>query len=133
MKKRCRGHKNEAKETGAPGAANSKEQFHAGSGKNEKICIHKTHAKSYSNTKIITVELPVDVRYSSPRDETNMAVISVKLLSGFKLDEESLRPLSSESTLKRGPRGRKCHHLFGGGEQLLEDHKLHSIWYLEEQ
>ncbi|XP_036416021.1 uncharacterized protein LOC118799978 [Colossoma macropomum] len=55
---------------------------------------------SYSNTKIISVEIYVDVRYSGPRDETNMAVINVKLLSGFKLDEESLRPLSSESTLK---------------------------------
>ncbi|KAL6470959.1 hypothetical protein MHYP_G00196090 [Metynnis hypsauchen] len=50
--------------------------------------------RRYSNTKIITVELSVDVRYSGPRDETNMAVINVKLLSGFKLDEESLRPMS---------------------------------------
>uniref|UniRef100_A0A8C7KAA9 Alpha-2-macroglobulin-like protein 1 n=1 Tax=Oncorhynchus kisutch TaxID=8019 RepID=A0A8C7KAA9_ONCKI len=36
----------------------------------------------------------VDVRYNGRREETNMVIINVKLLSGFVLDKSSLRPVS---------------------------------------
>uniref|UniRef100_A0A673Z9L2 Alpha-2-macroglobulin-like n=1 Tax=Salmo trutta TaxID=8032 RepID=A0A673Z9L2_SALTR len=35
----------------------------------------------------------VDVRYNGRREETNMVIINVKLLSGFVLDKSSLRPV----------------------------------------
>ncbi|XP_036418067.1 alpha-2-macroglobulin-like protein 1 [Colossoma macropomum] len=46
---------------------------------------------------IPSVSLSVTVSYNGKRSETNMVVIEVKLLSGFQLDKESLKP-SSEKT-----------------------------------
>ncbi|CAB1347770.1 unnamed protein product [Coregonus sp. 'balchen'] len=43
----------------------------------------------------------VDVRYNGRREETNMAIINVKLLSGFVLDKSSLKPLKNDPTVKR--------------------------------
>ncbi|XP_071214469.1 alpha-2-macroglobulin-like isoform X1 [Salvelinus alpinus] len=43
----------------------------------------------------------VDVRYNGRREETNMVIINVKLLSGFVLDKSSLRPLKNDPTVKR--------------------------------
>uniref|UniRef100_A0A8K9Y0A8 Alpha-2-macroglobulin-like n=1 Tax=Oncorhynchus mykiss TaxID=8022 RepID=A0A8K9Y0A8_ONCMY len=43
----------------------------------------------------------VDVRYNGRREETNMVIINVKLLSGFILDKSSLRPLKNDPTVKR--------------------------------
>uniref|UniRef100_A0A4W5PDZ6 Alpha-2-macroglobulin-like protein 1 n=1 Tax=Hucho hucho TaxID=62062 RepID=A0A4W5PDZ6_9TELE len=43
----------------------------------------------------------VDVRYNGRREETNMVIINVKLLSGFVLDKSSLGPLKNDPTVKR--------------------------------
>uniref|UniRef100_A0A673Z7R0 Alpha-2-macroglobulin-like n=1 Tax=Salmo trutta TaxID=8032 RepID=A0A673Z7R0_SALTR len=39
----------------------------------------------------------VDVRYNGRREETNMVIINVKLLSGFVLDKSSLRPKETKT------------------------------------
>ncbi|XP_030632003.1 alpha-2-macroglobulin [Chanos chanos] len=54
-----------------------------------------------NNTKQPSITVSVHVRYNGRREETNMVIINVKLLSGFLLDEESLRPLRSDPTVKR--------------------------------
>uniref|UniRef100_A0AAY5L6B0 Alpha-2-macroglobulin-like n=1 Tax=Esox lucius TaxID=8010 RepID=A0AAY5L6B0_ESOLU len=46
-----------------------------------------------------TVSVLVDVRYNGRREETNMVIINLKLLSGFILDKSSLGPL--KNTVKR--------------------------------
>ncbi|XP_041731964.2 alpha-2-macroglobulin-like isoform X2 [Coregonus clupeaformis] len=43
----------------------------------------------------------VDVRYNGRREETNMVIINVKLLSGFVLDKSSLKPLKNDPNVKR--------------------------------
>ncbi|XP_029536717.2 alpha-2-macroglobulin-like isoform X2 [Oncorhynchus nerka] len=43
----------------------------------------------------------VAVRYNGRREETNMVIINVKLLSGFVLDKSSLGPLQNDPTVKR--------------------------------
>ncbi|XP_071215000.1 alpha-2-macroglobulin-like [Salvelinus alpinus] len=43
----------------------------------------------------------VAVRYNGRREETNMVIINVKLLSGFVLDTSSLGPLKNDPTVKR--------------------------------
>ncbi|XP_036817829.1 alpha-2-macroglobulin-like isoform X2 [Oncorhynchus mykiss] len=43
----------------------------------------------------------VAVRYNGRREETNMVIINVKLLSGFVLDKSSLGPLKNDPTVKR--------------------------------
>uniref|UniRef100_A0A3B4DFJ5 Alpha-2-macroglobulin-like protein 1 n=1 Tax=Pygocentrus nattereri TaxID=42514 RepID=A0A3B4DFJ5_PYGNA len=55
---------------------------------------------------IPSVSLSVTVSYNGKRPQTNMVIIEVKLLSGFQLDEESLKPSSdkinsNEGTVKR--------------------------------
>nr|XP_029528600.1 alpha-2-macroglobulin-P-like isoform X3 [Oncorhynchus nerka] len=48
-----------------------------------------------------SMSVSVDVRYNGRREETNMVIINVKLLSGFVLDKSSLRPLKNDPTVKR--------------------------------
>ncbi|XP_052378896.1 alpha-2-macroglobulin-like [Oncorhynchus keta] len=43
----------------------------------------------------------VAVRYNGRREETNMVILNVKLLSGFVLDKSSLGPLKNDPTVKR--------------------------------
>uniref|UniRef100_A0A1A7Y2Z2 Alpha-2-macroglobulin-like 1 n=1 Tax=Iconisemion striatum TaxID=60296 RepID=A0A1A7Y2Z2_9TELE len=43
----------------------------------------------------------VTVRYQGRRDETNMVIIDIKLLSGYVLDGSSLNQLKSDSSVKR--------------------------------
>ncbi|XP_029965228.1 alpha-2-macroglobulin isoform X1 [Salarias fasciatus] len=43
----------------------------------------------------------VSVRYQGRREETNMAIINIKLLSGYVLDKSSLATLQSYRTVKR--------------------------------
>ncbi|KAL7827147.1 hypothetical protein SRHO_G00328650 [Serrasalmus rhombeus] len=55
---------------------------------------------------IPSVSLSVTVSYNGKRPQTNMVIIEVKLLSGFQLDKESLKPSSdkinsNEGTVKR--------------------------------
>ncbi|KAL1260635.1 hypothetical protein QQF64_008462 [Cirrhinus molitorella] len=45
--------------------------------------------------------LTTTVRYNGTRAETNMVIINVKLLSGFKPDETSLQALREDPTIKR--------------------------------
>ncbi|XP_051962766.1 alpha-2-macroglobulin-like [Xyrauchen texanus] len=54
-----------------------------------------------NNTKNAALMLNITVRYNGRRDETNMVIINVKLLSGFKLDETSLQTLKQDPTIKR--------------------------------
>ncbi|KAK2881193.1 hypothetical protein Q8A67_018461 [Cirrhinus molitorella] len=53
------------------------------------------------NRKIPAFTLNTTVRYSGTRAETNMVIINVKLLSGFKPDETSLQTLREDRTIKR--------------------------------
>ncbi|KAM4566570.1 alpha-2-macroglobulin-like isoform 2-T2 [Odontesthes bonariensis] len=43
----------------------------------------------------------VHVRYQGRREETNMVIINIKLLSGHVLDQSSLKPLQNNSSVKR--------------------------------
>ncbi|XP_062241283.1 alpha-2-macroglobulin-P isoform X2 [Platichthys flesus] len=43
----------------------------------------------------------VIVRYQGRREETNMVIINIKLLSGYILDKKSLDPLKSDRSVKR--------------------------------
>ncbi|XP_051965892.1 alpha-2-macroglobulin-like protein 1 [Xyrauchen texanus] len=54
-----------------------------------------------NNTKNTALTLNITVRYNGKRDETNMVIVNVKLLSGFKLDETSLQTLKQDPTIKR--------------------------------
>ncbi|KAF7657412.1 hypothetical protein LDENG_00027780 [Lucifuga dentata] len=45
--------------------------------------------------------LSVNVRYQGQREETNMVIINIKLLSGYVLDKSSLNPLKSDRSVKR--------------------------------
>ncbi|XP_051535073.1 alpha-2-macroglobulin [Myxocyprinus asiaticus] len=54
-----------------------------------------------NNTKNAALTLNITVRYNGKRDETNMVIINVKLLSGFKLDETSLLTLKQDPTIRR--------------------------------
>ncbi|XP_016374394.1 alpha-2-macroglobulin-like protein 1 [Sinocyclocheilus rhinocerous] len=54
-----------------------------------------------SNTKNPAFTLTTTVRYSGTRAETNMVIINVRLLSGFKPDETSLQALREDPTIKR--------------------------------
>ncbi|KAL7884006.1 hypothetical protein AOLI_G00067760 [Acnodon oligacanthus] len=70
-------------------------------------------ARTAGNCNILvpSVSLSVTVSYNGKRSETNMVIIDVKLLSGFQLDEESLKPSddkinSNEGTVKHiDPKG----------------------------
>ncbi|KAI7792335.1 alpha-2-macroglobulin-like protein 1 [Triplophysa rosa] len=50
--------------------------------------------------RFYSVELAFTVRYNGPREETNMVIIDVKLLSGFVLDSSSLQALQQDSRIK---------------------------------
>ncbi|XP_043975302.1 alpha-2-macroglobulin-like protein 1 isoform X1 [Gambusia affinis] len=47
------------------------------------------------------LHLVVHVRYQGRRDETNMVIINIKLLSGYVLDQNSLQLLKDERSVKR--------------------------------
>ncbi|XP_064158470.1 alpha-2-macroglobulin-like isoform X2 [Anguilla rostrata] len=49
------------------------------------------------NSLIVTVA----VRYEGRREETNMVIINIKILSGFLLDKNSIRFLKGDKTVKR--------------------------------
>ncbi|XP_023284214.1 alpha-2-macroglobulin-like isoform X1 [Seriola lalandi dorsalis] len=53
------------------------------------------------NTSRPQLILFVDVRYQGRREETNMVIINIKLLSGYILDKSSLKLLKSDSSVKR--------------------------------
>ncbi|XP_021322030.2 alpha-2-macroglobulin-like protein 1 isoform X1 [Danio rerio] len=59
----------------------------------------KTNTGVCSKNQAFT--LNVTVRYDGKREETNMVIINVRLLSGFKLDEASLQALKEDPTVKR--------------------------------
>ncbi|XP_067221217.1 alpha-2-macroglobulin-like protein 1 [Chanodichthys erythropterus] len=54
-----------------------------------------------NNTRNSTFTLTTTVQYDGTREETNMVIINVRLLSGFKLDETSLQALKEDPTIKR--------------------------------
>ncbi|XP_043115190.1 alpha-2-macroglobulin-like protein 1 [Puntigrus tetrazona] len=54
-----------------------------------------------SNTKNPAFTLTTTVRYNGTRAETNMVIINVKLLSGFKPDETSLQALREDPSIRR--------------------------------
>ncbi|KAG7278038.1 hypothetical protein CRUP_010972 [Coryphaenoides rupestris] len=53
------------------------------------------------NTTTPKLTIRVDVRYKGRREETNMVIINVKLLSGYSLQQSSLHALKSDHTVKR--------------------------------
>ncbi|XP_071327740.1 alpha-2-macroglobulin isoform X1 [Trachinotus anak] len=53
------------------------------------------------NTSRPQLILFVNVRYQGRREETNMVIINIKLLSGYILDQSSLKLLKSDSSVKR--------------------------------
>ncbi|XP_036379386.1 alpha-2-macroglobulin-like [Megalops cyprinoides] len=63
--------------------------------------IMATAAGNCSSTRRPSLVVTVDVRYNGRREETNMVIISVRLLSGFLLDKSSLTPLKADPTVKR--------------------------------
>ncbi|XP_051719987.1 alpha-2-macroglobulin-like protein 1 [Ctenopharyngodon idella] len=54
-----------------------------------------------NNTRNAAFTLTTNVQYNGTREETNMVIINVRLLSGFKLDETSLQALKEDPTIKR--------------------------------
>ncbi|XP_048015827.1 alpha-2-macroglobulin-like protein 1 [Megalobrama amblycephala] len=54
-----------------------------------------------NNTRNAAFTLTTTVQYNGPREETNMVIINIRLLSGFKLDETSLQALKEDRTVKR--------------------------------
>ncbi|KAG7484016.1 hypothetical protein MATL_G00044700 [Megalops atlanticus] len=84
-----------------------------------------TASGNCSSTRRPSLVVSVDVRYNGRREETNMVIISVRLLSGFLLDKSSLTPkyrsillrgeLKADPTVKR-----------------VEEEEGHVIIYLDE-
>ncbi|XP_056612697.1 alpha-2-macroglobulin-like protein 1 [Triplophysa dalaica] len=72
------------------------------------------NATSTCRRQYYTVTLALTVRYNGPREETNMVIINVKLLSGFVLDNLSLQTLQQDSRIK-----------------LVEQNEGHVILYLD--
>lgn len=54
-----------------------------------------------NNTRSTAFTLTTTVRYDGTREETNMVIINIRLLSGFKLEETSLLALKEDPTVKR--------------------------------
>ncbi|XP_026081962.1 alpha-2-macroglobulin-like protein 1 [Carassius auratus] len=54
-----------------------------------------------NNTRSQAFPLTTTVRYNGTRMETNMVIINVRFLSGFKPDETSLKALREDPTIKR--------------------------------
>uniref|UniRef100_A0A9J8AIU7 Alpha-2-macroglobulin-like protein 1 n=1 Tax=Cyprinus carpio carpio TaxID=630221 RepID=A0A9J8AIU7_CYPCA len=54
-----------------------------------------------NNAKNPAFTLITTVRYNGMREETNMVIINVRLLSGFKPDDTSLQALREDPTIKR--------------------------------
>uniref|UniRef100_A0A3P8Z7R4 Alpha-2-macroglobulin domain-containing protein n=1 Tax=Esox lucius TaxID=8010 RepID=A0A3P8Z7R4_ESOLU len=64
-----------------------------------------------------TVSVLVDVRYNGRREETNMVIINLKLLSGFILDKSSLGPVSKQD--RRASVKRNIHTVVESGPGVL--------------
>ncbi|XP_036379385.1 alpha-2-macroglobulin-like [Megalops cyprinoides] len=77
--------------------------------------ITATAAGNCSSTRRPSLVVTVAVRYNGRREETNMVIISVRLLSGFLLDKSSLTPLQADPAVKR-----------------VEEEEGHVIIYLDE-
>ncbi|XP_034060862.1 alpha-2-macroglobulin-like protein 1 [Gymnodraco acuticeps] len=60
-----------------------------------------TNTKTKCNIKRPQLILFVHVRYQGRREETNMVIINIKLLSGYILDKSSLELLKSDRSVKR--------------------------------
>ncbi|XP_026229083.1 alpha-2-macroglobulin isoform X4 [Anabas testudineus] len=60
-----------------------------------------THTMSKCNVSRPQLILFVHVRYQGRREETNMAIINIKLLSGYILDKTSLNLLKNDNSVKR--------------------------------
>ncbi|KAA0701893.1 Alpha-2-macroglobulin-like protein 1 [Triplophysa tibetana] len=73
-----------------------------------------TNATSTCRRQYYTATLAFTVRYNGPREETNMVIINVKLLSGFVLEYLSLQTLEQDSRIK-----------------LVEQNEGHVILYLD--
>ncbi|XP_036391806.1 alpha-2-macroglobulin isoform X2 [Megalops cyprinoides] len=54
-----------------------------------------------NGTQQTALHVLITVRYNGRREETNMVIINVKLLSGFLLEKSSLKPLKRDPTVKR--------------------------------
>ncbi|KAG5843754.1 hypothetical protein ANANG_G00154260 [Anguilla anguilla] len=63
------------------------------------ISANATGVCSSANKTSLTVS--VHVRYNGGREETNMVIISIRLLSGFLLDKSSLIQLKADPSVKR--------------------------------
>ncbi|XP_052418460.1 alpha-2-macroglobulin-like protein 1 [Carassius gibelio] len=61
----------------------------------------KADTGACSNTQNPAFTLTTTVRYSGTREETNMVIVNIRLLSGFKPDETSLQTLREDPTIKR--------------------------------
>ncbi|XP_061104532.1 alpha-2-macroglobulin-like [Conger conger] len=68
-----------------------------------------------NSTKKTSLRVDILVRYNGGREETNMVIISIRLLSGFLLDKSSLTQLKASPTVKR-----------------VEEEEGHVIIYLDE-
>ncbi|XP_051255182.1 alpha-2-macroglobulin [Dicentrarchus labrax] len=60
-----------------------------------------TNTMAKCNTSRPQLILFVHVRYQGRREETNMVIINIKLLSGYILDKSSLKLLKSDRSVKR--------------------------------
>ncbi|KAJ8368236.1 hypothetical protein SKAU_G00082640 [Synaphobranchus kaupii] len=56
---------------------------------------------SCNSTEKKSLSVEVTVRYTGRREETNMVIINIKILSGFVLDKSSLHSLKRTGTVKR--------------------------------
>ncbi|XP_061104061.1 alpha-2-macroglobulin-like [Conger conger] len=68
-----------------------------------------------NSAKKTSLTVDILVRYNGGREETNMVIISIRLLSGFLLDKSSLTQLEASPTVKR-----------------VEEEEGHVIIYLDE-
>ncbi|XP_061104110.1 alpha-2-macroglobulin-like [Conger conger] len=77
--------------------------------------INATASGVCNSTKKTSLRVDILVRYNGGREETNMVIISIRLLSGFLLDQSSLIQLKASPTVKR-----------------VEEEEGHVIIYLDE-
>ncbi|XP_067307945.1 alpha-2-macroglobulin-like protein 1 [Pseudorasbora parva] len=68
---------------------------------NSLAFIVKANTGVCNSTRNGAFTLTTTVRYNGTRAETNMVLINIKLLSGFKPDETSLQALKGDPTVKR--------------------------------
>ncbi|KAM3875368.1 alpha-2-macroglobulin [Diretmus argenteus] len=62
------------------------------------ISVHTVDKCNITRPQLV---VSVDVRYQGRREETNMVILNIKLLSGYILDKRSLTPLKSDRSVKR--------------------------------